>query len=145
MEARRFTVVQANEALPALRDIVGTIQDRLTWLGAHKPEFRYAVREMKILLDAPVSPDYFERLLEIKAALGEVDSMGCQIKDVRAGLVDFPARLYGKEVLLCWKVGEDSVAYYHDLESGYSGRRPIPDEARGPEGATEGPSEKNHS
>jgi len=145
VEAKRFTVVEANDALPALRAIVGTIQDRLTWLGAHKPEFRYVVQEMKIPIESPVSPDYFERLIEIKAALGEVDSMGCQIKDVRAGLVDFPSRLYGKDVLLCWKVGENSVAYYHDLESGYSGRRPIPDEARGPGGGTVGSPEKNHS
>ena len=131
MDRKHFTVEQANEALPSLRKVVDTIQDRMRWLQTHRPEFRYVVEEFKIPFEAPVSPGYLVRLLEVREALGEVDSLGCQIKDIRMGLVDFPSRLFGKEVLLCWRAGEDAVEFYHDLESGYSGRRPIPEDAPG--------------
>jgi hypothetical protein len=129
VDAKHFTVDQANEALPVLREAVGTLQDRMKWLHENPPEIPFIVKEFRIPFDAPVSRPYFTRLIEVREALGEVHSLGCQIKDIRMGLVDFPSRLFGKEVLLCWRVGEEAVEYYHDLESGYSGRQPIPEGA----------------
>ena len=48
------------------------------------------------------------------------------MKDLDAGLVDFPARREGVDVLLCWRLGEDEVGYWHGLEEGFSGRKPLP-------------------
>ena len=137
MERKHFTVEEANRMLPLLRDVVGTIQDRLEWLGAHRPRFEFMVEKHRIPVESPVSPAYFERLVEVRNALGELESLGCQLKDVRQGLVDFPARLFGRNVLLCWSLGEESVSHYHDPEAGFAGRQPIPrnddpgDEPRG--------------
>ena len=50
---------------------------------------------------------------------------GIVIRDVDRGLIDFPAIRDGEEVYLCWELGEDSVEYWHDLESGYGGRRQL--------------------
>jgi hypothetical protein len=58
----------------------------------------------------------------------ELDALGLQVKDLDRGLIDFPAQhpASGETVLLCWELGEDSVAYWHGLEDGYAGRKPLP-------------------
>jgi len=137
LQKRHFTIQQANEALPAVGKVVSRLQDRMGWLGSHRPEIAYMVPQFKVPDESPVDPEYFANLLEVREALGEVESLGCQIKDIHAGLVDFPARLFGKEVLLCWRVGEESIEFYHDLESGFAGRRPIPEAAVRPDGSGE--------
>jgi len=55
----------------------------------------------------------------------EIDDTGCVIKDLSVGLVDWPALHQGREVWLCWRYGEPEVAYWHELHSGFAGRRPI--------------------
>jgi hypothetical protein len=54
-----------------------------------------------------------------------LEELGVVIKDLDAGLVDFPALRDGDDVLLCWRVGEPSVEFWHDLEEGFAGRKPI--------------------
>ena len=51
---------------------------------------------------------------------------GALVKDLDEGLVDFPAQREGEEVLLCWRLGEDEISFWHGLEEGFSGRRPLP-------------------
>jgi hypothetical protein len=53
-------------------------------------------------------------------------ALGCQVKDVDTGLVDFPAVHRGQPVLLCWRLGEDEVAHWHGLTEGFAGRKPLP-------------------
>ena len=54
-----------------------------------------------------------------------INDAGVQVKDADEGLLDFPARLDDQDVLLCWKVGEPEVAYWHGLEEGFAGRKPL--------------------
>ncbi len=62
----------------------------------------------------------------VREAMREIEALGGQIKDVERGLVDFPSWLDGRhEVLLCWRIGEHTVDWYHDTEAGFSSRRPI--------------------
>jgi hypothetical protein len=58
--------------------------------------------------------------------IDEITEHGVQVKDIDTGLVDFPARRRGETVLLCWRLGEDEVAYWHTLDGGFAGRRPLP-------------------
>ncbi|MFT4587560.1 MAG: hypothetical protein ACI8QF_001654 [Limisphaerales bacterium] len=64
-------------------------------------------------------------LVNIKGALGEFHSREIQIKDLDRGLIDFPAFIGGKEVFLCWEKGELDIEYWHDLDTGFSGREKI--------------------
>lgn len=59
----------------------------------------------------------------------ELESVGVTVKDPTIGLIDFPGEIDGRRVLLCWKQGEERVAFWHDLNAGIAGRRPIPPEA----------------
>jgi hypothetical protein len=56
----------------------------------------------------------------------EISSHGAQVKDVDSGLIDFPALHHGETVLLCWQLGEDEIAWWHRVEDGFAGRRPLP-------------------
>ena len=55
-----------------------------------------------------------------------IHELGGQVKDVEQGLVDFPALRSGEEVLLCWRLGEDEIRYWHGVEEGFAGRRELP-------------------
>ena len=57
-----------------------------------------------------------------------VRALGGEVKDIEQGLVDFPASRRGEEILLCWRLGEKTIGYWHAVESGYAGRRPIDDD-----------------
>lgn len=62
---------------------------------------------------------------ETKDTLAEIDAIGVQVKDLDEGLLDFPSVLDGKSVLLCWKLGEKEIAYFHSPEDGFAGRKPL--------------------
>lgn len=62
---------------------------------------------------------------ELKQVLTEFQSREIQIKDMERGLIDFPAIIAGKEVFLCWEKAEDDIEYWHDLDSGYTGREAL--------------------
>lgn len=62
-----------------------------------------------------------------KDAVQEMDAIGVQVKDLNIGLLDFPAYLEGEIVLLCWKLGETRIGFWHSLEDGFRGRQPVED------------------
>src|ERR1700722_7808346 len=61
----------------------------------------------------------------IKDALAEIDATGVQVKDIDTGLLDFPCKVEGEVLLLCWKLGESSITHYHATSEGFAGRKPI--------------------
>jgi hypothetical protein len=62
---------------------------------------------------------------EAKDTLAEIDAIGVQVKDLHTGLLDFPCKLDGEIVLLCWKLGEKEITHWHTVESGFAGRQPL--------------------
>jgi hypothetical protein len=65
---------------------------------------------------------------DIAGLVSELEDAGVQVKDLDQGLIDFPAvhPERGETVLLCWHLGEDAVAYWHGVEEGFAGRKPLP-------------------
>ena len=59
------------------------------------------------------------------ACVDKLEELGVVLKDLDLGLLDFPSRRDGEDVLLCWQLGEDVVAFWHDHDEGYGGRKPI--------------------
>ncbi len=66
----------------------------------------------------------------VKDTLDEIDAIGVQVKDIDTGLLDFPCKVDGEIVLLCWKYGEDAITHWHSVEEGFRGRKPIDDAIR---------------
>jgi len=65
-----------------------------------------------------------------RESIGEIDAIGVQVKDLEAGLLDFPCRLDDQIVLLCWRMGETTIEHWHTVESGFQGRQPVDDRFR---------------
>jgi len=61
----------------------------------------------------------------VKDALAEIDATGVQVKDLDIGLLDFPCKVEGEILLLCWKLGEPAIAHWHSATEGFTGRKPI--------------------
>lgn len=124
-----FTVDQANRTLPLVRRIVEDV------VRSHR-RWQEAIVELDLLVPGVRAdlPDPRATTLEreiqsiardIDQFQGELEALGIQLKDRRMGLIDFPSEMDGQRVLLCWRLGEPSVQYWHDEQSGYAGRRPL--------------------
>jgi hypothetical protein len=61
----------------------------------------------------------------IRSAIERIHATGCVVKDIEVGLLDFPSRINGEEVFLCWRLGEDRIRFYHSMDEGFTGRKPI--------------------
>ena len=66
---------------------------------------------------------------QLQEAIQQIQDTGCLVKDLDEGLVDFPTLREGEEVYLCWKLGEERIAYWHGVEEGFAGRKPLEGEA----------------
>jgi hypothetical protein len=134
MEPRVFTIEAVNALVPKLQDVVGRqlerrsgIEQLLTRLGRELGD----VPE-RIVLDPADPPEVramkrelVRRIEEYRAGWRAVEEMGAVLKDPRIGLLDFYGNVDGKLVWLCWKYGEAEVCWFHALEEGFSGRKPI--------------------
>jgi hypothetical protein len=128
-EARRFTPEQATQMLPLVRRIVEDIV-----LAVRR--WRDRVREFELVTATATSTEPDPRALtleretstiaeEIDRFVRELTSLGIEIKDYETGLVDFPAERDGRPVYLCWRLGEPSVQFWHEIDAGFVGRRPL--------------------
>jgi hypothetical protein len=117
MVVRWFTPHSARQALDRLRPVAERMCHLYRTLERRRPG--------RIGPDQAVDRTYFSLVSRLHATLHEIQGHGVQVKDLRKGLVDFPARRAGRPVLLCWQVGEASLRFWHDPESGYAGRRPV--------------------
>ena len=90
-----------------------------------------SIRELSVEMEKPEDDPEIIRLMDqLDELFEEIESLGCYYKDwnFTVGLVDFPAKLAYREVMLCWKSDEEGILYYHDAEAGFAGRRLIPKE-----------------
>ena len=122
---KRFSVAEANRALTLVRRIVVDIVREY----AHLRELYGACRQV----DAEGEPARAEDIRRqyalatdrLSALRDELEEVGCELKDYSIGLVDFPARVDGRNVLLCWMLGEEGVAHWHETDAGFSSRQPV--------------------
>lgn len=124
-----FTVDQANRTLPLVRKIVeDVVREHRRWQEAIVELDLMSAGAQSALPDPRVVA--LERGIqkiaqELDTFQAELESLDIQLKDRRIGLIDFPSELDGRPMLLCWQLGEPSVQFWHDLDSGYAGRQPL--------------------
>jgi hypothetical protein len=131
--ARFFTVAEATELLPQVESL---LREAVQFNSEYTEADRYLDREVQRILfsgGAVVDRDEVAKqrarrevsAKSLKETIEKVQSLGCQVKDLQTGLVDFPTVYNGEEVLLCWRLGEDEIRYWHRLKDGFRGRQPI--------------------
>ncbi len=74
--------------------------------------------------------DMEELMKQVRESIAEIDAIGVQVKDLDAGLLDFPCRVDDQVVLLCWRMGEPAIEYWHTVEAGFQGRQPVDERFR---------------
>ena len=133
MARRYFTPSEANELLAKVRPLAEA-------LAEHREGMRLAAERRARLttriagnggdLD-PQEPGELDQEFEresqaVARAAASLQRLGVLVKDLDTGLVDFPARHNGEDVLLCWQLGEDEIAFWHGADEGFAGRKPLP-------------------
>lgn len=128
---RYFTLEEANRLLPRLRELMARLQERNVELERRQEGLLSLARlAAGDGLAQEREADQARRAVEeatdeINALVEEVQALGCEVKDPERGLVDFRAWHEGREVYLCWRLGEERIAYWHDLQAGFAGRQPL--------------------
>jgi hypothetical protein len=130
---RHFTPEEANAALAEVRPLVELmVEQRRRHVEAleRQEELEGRIRgngggiPPAELAEAAAEVERLAR--ELARVVDEIAAAGAQVKDIDEGLIDFPALRRGETVLLCWKLGEDEIGYWHAVEDGFAGRRPLP-------------------
>ena len=131
--ARTFTPEEANAALAELRPVVERmVQHRRNLVAAQKLQAELVTRIAGNGGDMMPSDlrEAAETIQREAVAIAEcadlVNAAGAEIKSLEEGLLDFPAKRGDEDVLLCWKLGEDEIGYWHGVDEGFAGRKPLP-------------------
>ena len=120
-----FSVAEANRALTLVRRIVTDIVESYRQLC----EMHAACRAFDAKSDTARAEQARRRYASMTDRLSELseelERIGCELRDFKEGWVDFPSLRGGREVCLCWKLGQDRLEHWHEIDAGYADRRPI--------------------
>jgi hypothetical protein len=129
---REFTLEEANAAVVELRPIVQRMVEAGQKLAAAQREQTQLVTRIAGN-GGDMQPSDLRELAEtiqgeadaIAACAAEINAAGAQIKSLEEGLLDFPSQRDGEDILLCWRLGEDEIGYWHGVDEGFAGRKPL--------------------
>lgn len=129
-QARVFTLEEALALLPLVRRLVEEIQQ-----GKHHLDELTAVLDALMVMTAGngrlsadierSKQDIARQAEELERLLQELQETGAELKGIEEGLIDFPSQREGRIVYLCWRLGEETITWWHDLDTGFAGRQPL--------------------
>jgi hypothetical protein len=130
---KTFTLDEAHNLLPILRSLLKRSMDDkavIEEIEKEQQDLKHRVLlSGGLLLDVPAlarrRAERDKAFQDIKDSLAEMDAIGVQVKDLDIGLLDFPCAVDDEIVLLCWKYGEEKIEFWHGMEEGFKGRKPI--------------------
>jgi hypothetical protein len=124
-----FTPAEANRSLVLVRRIVADVVSNYRRLRELHEKYQ-TLDQQGDLFEAEETRKAYVAITDHLAELREeLESVGCELKDFELGLADFPSIREGREVYLCWKLGEEQVTHWHELNAGYASRKPIETQA----------------
>jgi hypothetical protein len=132
-EVKHFTLDEAQSLLPILETLLKRAIEAKR--GAEEIEEKLQALSRKVFLSGGMFLDvervrkrravHESHLQQAKDSLAEIEAIGVQVKDLETGLLDFPCLVEGQTVLLCWKLGESRIEFWHTLDAGFRGRQPL--------------------
>jgi hypothetical protein len=135
MTERYFTRNEAEELLPLIARCVAQAREKTRRIEGLDRELAQVVTKIMVL-GGSVPPygklatargERVRAVAQLQDALAQIAQTGCLVKDLEQGLVDFPSLVGGEEAYLCWKLGEEHIGYWHGLDEGFAGRKPLDD------------------
>jgi hypothetical protein len=122
---KTFTLAEANALIPQLEELLRemiVLRDSLMTMGA-------SLQPMLLRAGgnggSKAGSEYVLTMQRFNACLSVFQDLGCELKDLDDGLVDFPSYRQGQLIYLCWKRGEDRIEWWHTMEAGFAGRQPL--------------------
>jgi len=133
MSDRTFSLDEAQSLLPILESLLRTAIDGKKLIEAVDGEFQDLAHRVflsgglfvNVVQTARRKAERERTIQRVKDAVAEIAATGVQVKDLDIGLLDFPCKVGGEIVLLCWKLGEAGITHWHSTEEGFSSRKPI--------------------
>jgi len=138
MADKYFNRSEAQELLPVITRELEQVRRRKQTIDQLEQELAQAAARIMMLGGSiPEHEELTKKRAEglrltaqLKQAIERIQATGCVVKDLDEGLVDFPSLLDGQEVYLCWKLGEERIAFWHGMEEGFAGRKPLDESAQ---------------
>jgi hypothetical protein len=127
-EQRVFTLSEARSLMPRLRKLLAAVTTEREQLLDLRVEIDRAREKADQGGGSPYGAAYLSHLIKFSEAVQEVEYLGVLVKDFRTGLVDFPFEREGRIVYLCWRPDEDEIGWWHEIDAGFAGRRPLADD-----------------
>ena len=122
---KHYTRNEAQLLLPQIREWIAVLNRLGENLGRYETRL-HGMTEQGLDIGGSTVNQWIRALAEMQGILAEFQRRQIFIKDLARGLVDFPAIINSREVFLCWEVDEPTVEFWHDLDSGFTGREPLP-------------------
>jgi len=123
--SKLFSIDEANALIPHLKILLARVQTERQRMFEMRPELEKAQEGCSRDWGSPRGAEYIEILDAFQQAVKDIDELGVQVKGFDSGLWDFPHGRAIREVYLCWKVDEEKISWWHDLEAGFAGRQPL--------------------
>ena len=133
MADRTFTLQEAQNLLPVLESLLRTAMDGKKLIEAVDNELQVLAHRVlmsggllvNVVQMARRKAEREKAIRRVKDTLAEINAIGVQVKDIEIGLLDFPCKVEGRIVLLCWKLGEQGITHWHTSSEGFAGRKPV--------------------
>jgi hypothetical protein len=125
-DKKHFTVEEANRLIPQMKVIIEQLRQGRHRLQKHRTTAEAVSQQAGGNGGGSKAGAYLSDYSQTFArSLAQLQAVGIVLKDLEHGLIDFPHQREGREVYLCWKYGEERIDYWHETDSGYSGRQPL--------------------
>ena len=126
MQKKRYwTVEEANRCIPELVEEISLLRAIRNELAMYHAKITPLLEVVSSNGGSKWTPALLKATANFQAVLDRIANRGCHLKGLDPGLVDFPHLRDGKEVYLCWRVGEAKIRYWHEIEDGFEGRQPL--------------------
>lgn len=125
--SRYCTVEEANQALPRLRKLTTELRGIYQRILELRPQIQSVLNKSRAGAGNPASSEMAMALIRFDQIVEQIEEIGAKLKDPATGLCDFLALHEGRDIYLCWRLGEEQIEWWHDLHTGFAGRRRVSD------------------
>ena len=125
MSVKYFTVAEANALLPEITPLLEELLRRRAQATQRAQRAGSLLEDTRSNIGSAELSALTQDFLMIEQLVRRIRGLGCILKDAQSGLIDFLALRDGRDVYLCWKLGEPEITHYHELHTGFNGREPL--------------------
>ena len=125
MSTKYFTLEEANETLKRIEPWVAQLVEKRAKVSRMSLEMGPLLTDLRSNIGGTAPSEMTREFAEIERLIEKIQETGCVLKDINTGLLDFLSLRNGREVYLCWRYGEKEIAFFHELHTGFNGRRAL--------------------